>query len=133
MTAHGWGLLIGLTFALGAIAGSGVTRGILGARHAAALRRMRDDCQRQSDVVVDRFRVAQLRSQTELELVRQACQRQLAAAGDEPRVAAARAEARLRAAYDEIDRLRRAAADETTIRADLGDGFAPTRPMVDGL
>lgn len=133
MTAQDGWLWIGTGLALGAITGSWVTLWLLGARHAAALRRLRDDFQRQSDAVVNQFRVAQLRSQTELEQSRQTFQRQLATATDEPRAAVARAEARLRAAYDEIDRLRRAQAHETTVPAGLGDGFAATRPMVDGM
>ncbi len=133
MTAEDGGLWIGLGLALGAIAGSWITLWILGARHAAALRRMRDDFQRQSDAVVNQFRIAQLRSQTEIEQLRQAARRQLAMAGEEPKEAAARAESRLRAAYEEIDRLRRIKALDTTIRGDLSDGFAATRPMVDGL
>jgi hypothetical protein len=133
MTGQGWGLWIGLGLVLGAIGGSWVTLWLLGARHAAALRRMRDDFQRQSDAVVSQFRVTQLRSQTELEQLRQTNQRKLATASDEPRAAVARAEMRLRAAYEEIDRLRRGNAPQTTIRADLTDGFAATRPMVDGL
>ncbi|MES2993914.1 MAG: hypothetical protein V4844_20995 [Pseudomonadota bacterium] len=133
MTAEDGGLWIGLGLVLGAIAGSWVTLWILGARHAAALRRLRDDFQRQSDAVVDQFRIAQLRSQTEIEQLRQTGRRQLATASAEPQAALARAESRLRAAYDEIDRLRRDKAHETTIPSDLGDGFAATRPMVDGM
>ncbi len=94
---------------------------------------MRDDFQRQSDAVVNQFRIAQLRSQTEIEQLRQAARRQLAAASAEPQAAVARAESRMRAAYEEIDRLRRSKAPDTTVRADLSDGFAATRPMVDGM
>ena len=133
MTANEWGLLVGVAFALGGVAGSWLTLGVLGARHATALRRMSDDFQRQSDAVVGQFRAAQLRSQTEIEMLRQASQRDIATAGDAPREAAARAEVRLRLANAEIDRLRRTAAPETTIRADLSDGFADTRPMVEGM
>ncbi len=133
MTAEDGGLWIGLGLALGAIAGSWVTLWIVGARHAAALRRLRDDLQRESDAVVKQFRIAQLRSQTEIEQLRQAGRRQLATAGAEPQAAVARAESRLRAAYEEIDRLRRGEENDTTIRADLSDGFAATRPMVDGM
>ena len=131
MTGQGGGLWIGLGLVLGAIAGSWVTLWFLGARHAASLRRLRDDFQRQSDAVVSQFRVTQLRSQTELEQLRQTKNRKLAADGDEPRAALARAEMRLRAAYDEIDRLRQGQAN--TIPSDLTDGFAATRPMVDGM
>lgn len=133
MTSNEWGLLVGLAFVLGAIAGSWLTLGVLGARHAAALRRLSDEHQRQSDAVVDQFRAAQLRSQTEIESLRQSSLREIANAGDEPREATARAEARLRAAFDEIDRLRRNMTADTTIRADLGNGFADTRPMMDGM
>jgi hypothetical protein len=133
MTVQDGGLWIGLGLALGAIAGSWVTLWTVGARHAAAVRRLRDDFQRRSDTSANQFRIVQLRSQTELEQLRQGFQRQLASASDEPRAALARAEARLRAAYDEIDRLRRAQAHETTVPAGLGDGFAATRPMVEGM
>ena len=133
MTSNGWWMLVGLALLLGAAAGAWLALRVAGPRHAAQLRKANDEQQRQFSATVDQLRAAQVRAQTELEQQRNGFKRQLAAAADEPRAAAARAEERLRAAYEELDRLRRGNTPPDTSRAELGDGFAATRPMREGL
>ena len=90
--------------------------------------------QKQNAALADQLRAAPARAQAELEQLRQAQKRQLLAAQAEPQAAATRAEQRLVAAYEELDRLRRQLAGAAhTEPSELGDGFAPTQPMRDGM
>lgn len=133
MTTEIWWVLIGVALLLGAAAGGLIAFRVLRQRFASRLRRTTDELQRRQVATTEQLRSAQVRAQTELEQTRAAFKRQLAVVAAEPRAAAARAEERLRAAYDELDRLRRGAVATETGPSELGDGFAATRPMREGM
>ncbi len=129
----GW-WLVGAAASVGAVAGGWVMLRIARFRHGRALLRATDALHKQNAALTDQLRAAPARAQAELEQLRQAHKRQLQAAQAEPQAATARAEQRLVAAYEELDRLRRQVAGVgSTVPSDLGDGFAPTRPMRDGM
>ena len=130
-TDTGW-LLTALALVLGAAAGGWLGLRLGSSRSKTRLRRTIEELQQKHAAASDQLRAAQVRAQTELEQVRSSFKRQLASVADEPRAAAARAEERLRAAYDELDRLRRGGPSDTA-PSDLGDGFAATRPMREGM
>ncbi len=133
MTTEVWWVLIGTALLLGAAVGGWTAFRVLRKRFASRLRRATDELQRRQGATTEQLRTAQVRAQTELEQTRAAFKRQLAAAAAEPLAAAARAEERLRAAYDELDRLRRGTGATETGPLELGDGFAATRPMREGM
>jgi hypothetical protein len=133
MTTNEWWMLVSLALAVGLAAGGWVGLRFAGKRHAAATSRLTDELLQRFSGTLAQVRAAQVRAQTELEQARNSFRRQLAVVADEPRAAAARAEERLRAAYDEMDRMRRGAMPPDTASAELTDGFAPTRPMYDGM
>jgi hypothetical protein len=133
MTAEVWWVLIGAALLLGAGVGGLIAFRVLRQRFAAKLRRATEELQRRQVATTEQLRSAQVRAQTELEQTRAAFNRQLAVVAAEPRAAAARAEERLRAAYDELDRLRRGTGTTETGPLELGDGFAATRPMREGM
>jgi len=129
----GW-WLIGSAAVVGAVLGGWVMLRIARFRHGRALLRATDALQKQNAALADQLRAAPARAQAELEQLRQVHKRQLQAAQAEPQAATARAEERLMAAYEELDRLRRQIAGApNTEPSDLGDGFAATRPMRDGM
>ena len=132
-TNAGW-WLIGTAGVVGAVVGGWVVQRIARFRHGRALLRATEALQKQNAALADQLRAAQARAQGELEHLRQAHKRQLLAAQAEPQAATARAEQRLVAAYEELDRMRRQlAGTANTERSELGDGFAATRPMRDGM
>ncbi len=130
----GWWWPVGSAAIVGAAMGAWVMQRIARFRHGRALLRATDALQTQNASLTDQLRAAPARAQAELEQLRQAHKRRLQAAQAEPLAACARAEQRLMAAYEELDRLRRQVAGApNTEPSDLGDGFAPTRPMRDGM
>ena len=129
----GW-WLVGSAGVVGAVVGGWVVQRIARFRHSRALLRATDALQKQNAALADQLRAVPARAQAELEQLRQAHKRQLLAAQAEPQAAATRAEQRLVAAYEELDRLRRQLAGAAhTEPSELGDGFAPTQPMRDGM
>ena len=126
--------LVGSAGVVGGVLGGWVVHRIARFRNNRALLRATDTLQKQNAALTDQLRAAPARAQAELEQLRQAHKRQLQAAQAEPQAATARAEQRLVAAYEELDRLRRQVAGApNTEPSGLGDGFAPTRPMRDGM
>ena len=133
MTSNAWWVLAGVALLLGAGGGAWAGLRLARMRFDSRLRRVTEELHQRHAGTADQLRAAQVRAQTELEQARSSFKRQLAVVADEPRAAAARAEERLRAAYDELDRLRRDGAAPDTHTAELSDGFAPTRPMREGM
>jgi molecular chaperone GrpE (heat shock protein) len=126
--------LVGLAAVLGAVIVGWVVQRIARFRHGRAVLRATDALQKQNAALADQLRAAAARAHADLEQLRQAHKRQLQTAQAEPQAATARAEQRLVAAYEELDRLRRQVAGAAnTEPSDLGDGFAATRPMRDGM
>jgi|GEM_PF-1582195 len=134
MDANAWWWLVGSAGLVGAALGGWAVQRIARFRNSRALLRATDVLQKQNAALADQLRVAAARARAEVEQLRQAHKRQLQAAQAEPQAATARAEQRLVAAYEELDRLRRQVAGApNTEPSGLGDGFAPTRPMRDGM
>ena len=133
MSSNGWWVLVGVALLAGAVAGAWATLRIAQMRHASQSRRALEELQQKFSATIDQLRAAQVRSQTELEQARNSFKRQLAVVAEEPRAATARAEERLRAAYEELDRIRRGNHPPDTKSAELGDGFAATRPLREGM
>ncbi len=129
----GW-WLIGSAAVAGAVLGGWVMLRIVRFRQGRAVLRATDALQKQNAALSEQLRTATARARAELEQLRQAHKRQIQAAQAEPQAATARAEQRLMAAYEELDRLRRQVAGAAnTEPSELGDGFAATRPMRDGM
>ena len=134
MNTNGWWWLVAAACVAGGVAGAWAMLRLARFRHGRAMVRATEGLQKQIAALTDQLRAAQARSQSELEQLRQSHKRQLLAVQAEPQAATTRAEQRLVAAYEELDRLRRQVAGSAhTEPADLGDGFAATRPMHDGL
>ena len=131
MTAETWWMALAAALLVGAGTGFWAATLLAQRRLKTQIRRATDALRQQHGAVVDGLRSAQSRAQSELEKTRAGFKRQLDAAAAEPRAAAARAEERLLAAYAELDRLRRGGGP--TSPAELSDGFAATRPMLEGL
>ena len=129
----GW-WLVGMAGVVGAVVGGWVMQRIARFRNGRALLRATDALQKQNAALADQLRAAPVRALAELEQLRQLHKRQLQGAQAEPQAATLRAEQRLMVAYEELDRLRRQLAGAgNTERSELSDGFAPTRPMRDGM
>ena len=133
MTTNVWWALIAVALVLGGAIGGLVARSLAGGRFEARLRRATEELAQKHAGTAEELRAAQVRAQAELEQARSTFKRQLAAAADEPRAAMLRAEERLIEAYGEVDRLRRGVRLADTTASELGDGFAATRPMQDGM
>ena len=133
MITESWWLL-----ALGLVLGAGVGGWLLlRASEARNERRMQAAMEglRQKNVALsDQLRAAQARTEAELKKLRESHKRQIQTLDAEPKAALVRAEERLLAAYDELDRMRadHNRAGAPTEPAELGDGFAPTRPFARG-
>jgi flagellar biosynthesis GTPase FlhF len=132
MSANAWWMMVVAALVIGAAAGGWATLRVTRSRFKLRLRHVTEELQQRHAATAEQLRTAQARAQTELEQSRSSFKRQLATLAAEPHAALQRAEDRLKAAYAELDRLRGKAAADTG-SAELGDGFAATRPMRDGM
>ena len=132
MTTTSWWALVGAALVLGLAAGGWIAFRFARVRFDRQLRRATDEVHQRHAATIDQQRAALVRAQTELDQSKNSFKRQLTAMAAEPKAALERTEERLKAAYAELDRLRAKVIGDTG-PAELGDGFAATRPMRDGL
>ena len=133
--SNGWWWSLSAATALGGVAGAWLMHKMAQFRHRRDLQRATETLKKQNATLAEQLRIAQARTQIELEQLRQSHKRQRAPAEAASDVAERPAEQRLIAAYDELDRLRRQVAKQgpQTVSPELTDGFAATRPMYDRM
>ena len=131
MVINGLGWLVALGLALGAGVGGWLFLRASAARNERQLQTQMEDLQQRNAALAEQLSAAQARSDAELTKLREAHKRQIQTLDAVPKAALVRAEESLAAAYDELDRMRadHHRAGAPTEPAELGDGFAATRPF----
>jgi len=132
MSTNGWLILVGAALVLGVAIGGWSALRVATMRFDQQLKRATEDLKQRNAAMADQLRSAQTRSQADLDQARNSFKRQLAVMAAEPNAALERSEKSLKAAYAELDRLRGKVAADTG-PSELGDGFAATRPMHNGM
>ena len=132
MSTNGWWILVGAALVLGVALGGWLALRVATKRFDGQLKLATDDLKQRNATMAEQLRSAQTRAQADMDQARNSFKRQLAVMAAEPNAALERSEKSLKAAYAELDRLRGKAAADTS-PSELGDGFAATRPMHNGM
>ena len=128
MTLNAWIAAFAASLFVGAGLGWWIVNQILVRQFKARLQRATEVLRQEHASTDDKLRSAAKRATMELEQLRASIPKQMASATTEARATINRLEERLRHVHAEIDRLR-----PKVKSAELGDGFAATRPFSDDI